>query len=77
MEKKCEYCDCCPFFQSTLVDMPATEALTKKKYCHDDFKSCARYIVTIEVGAEHVADSLFPNNNEQAERVITRVRASQ
>ena len=70
----CEYIKVCPFFQETLSDMPATVHLVKSRYCHSVFKNCARYRVTEAVGAEHVSHSLFPKNNEEADKIITRIQ---
>ena len=70
----CEFYEICPFFQSTLAGMPSTANLIKKDYCYADYRSCARYIVTIEAGEEHVSDSLYPNNVKMAQKVIQKVK---
>ena len=73
-QSQCEYLDVCPFFQETLEGMPSTVNLIKQRYCLSDYKRCARYRVTVEVGAQYVADSLFPKNSEEAEAVIKAVK---
>ncbi|UYM17106.1 hypothetical protein [Endozoicomonas euniceicola] len=70
----CEYYELCPFFQSTLEDMPSTANLLKTNFCYSAFQSCARYVVTQEVGAEHVTDFLYPNNAKSAQEIIQTVR---
>ena len=74
-ESVCEYLTVCPFFNETLDDMPATVQLIKNKYCLSDYSCCARYRVSTEVGAEHVPDSLFPKNSEEAETIILRSKS--
>ncbi|KEQ13784.1 hypothetical protein GZ77_15995 [Endozoicomonas montiporae] len=66
----------CPFFQSSLPDMPSTAKLLKSTYCFSNFKDCARYVVTQEVGADYVTDFLYPNNAKAAEEVIQKVKKS-
>ena len=73
----CEFYEVCPFFQDMLADMPSTAKLNKENYCYSDYQSCARYVVTMEVGAEHVPDTLFPNNEKGASDIILRVKNEQ
>ncbi|WP_455382847.1 hypothetical protein [Salinispira pacifica] len=66
-------CDClpgCPFFHDRMQNMPALSGIMKKRYCLDDFMSCARHQVKEALGKEKVPGDLFPSQHERARTVI-------
>lgn len=67
---KCELLNGCPFFNDRMGGMPATAAIYKKNYCEGDKSACARYMVFKALGKEHVPADLFPNQVDDARRII-------
>ena len=70
----CEYLDGCPFFNDQLDDMPSMANLFKTRYCHDNWKSCARYLMRTKLGAAHVLPNLWPNQENKARELISRTK---
>lgn len=66
----CEKLDTCPFFNDILPDVPATAELLKDRYCRIDFKECARYIVSNEIGSEKVPKNLFPHQTNRIDDIL-------
>lgn len=60
----------CIFFNDQMKNMPGTSSVFKKKYCKDDFASCARYVVCEALGKNAVPDDLYPNQSERAQEII-------
>ena len=67
----------CPFFNDTSIKQQSrvVERL-KKYYCRDQYNDCARYKIFKEIGKEHVPLHLFPNENDEAERIIRNRKGS-
>lgn len=42
----------------------------KQKYYEGDKMSCARYIVSTQLGPDYVTDQLYPNMNDQAKKLL-------
>lgn len=70
----CELVECCQFFNDKMKDMPKTAAYIKYKLCLSDYESCARYRIYKECGGESVPLDLFPNNTDEVNRLIQRLR---
>ena len=67
---ECVLTEKCIFFNEKMANMPGTTASFKRKYCKDDYASCARYEVYKAVGKEKVPKDLFPNQNEKVQNII-------
>lgn len=66
----CELLELCPFFNGELAKKPGMSAMYKKNYCKGDFKSCARYLISTELGRENVPPDLYPNMIERAKKIV-------
>lgn len=66
----CEKLEKCPFYQGKMSMDSGLGAMYKKKYCEGDKTKCARYIVATQLGAEFVTNSLFPNMNDMADKLL-------
>ena len=66
-------CECiagCPFFNDRMANAPALAEMMKRKFCQDDWASCARYRVFKAIGKEAVPGNLFPNMMDEARNLI-------
>lgn len=66
-------CECkkgCPFFNDKMKDTEGLGAIYKRKYCDGDKLKCARYMVFSKLGKSRVPENLYPNNIEQAKKII-------
>ena len=66
----CEKLQKCPFYQGKMNMDSGIGAMYKKKYCEGDKSTCARYIVATQLGAEYVTNSLYPNMNDAANKLL-------
>ena len=66
----CEKLEKCPFYQGKMNMESGLGAMYKKKYCEGDKTTCARYIVATQLGAEFVTNSLYPNMNNVADKLL-------
>lgn len=66
----CEKLEKCPFYQGKMDINKGVGAMYKKTYCEGDKTKCARYIVATQLGAEHVTNSLYPNMNDAANKLL-------
>jgi hypothetical protein len=66
----CDQIDTFRFFKEAMVKMPTIAEMMKKKYCHDDFDSCARKVVFQNLGKGHAPVDLAPNDIQRANRII-------
>ncbi len=64
----------CPFFHDKLANMPAMADIMKKRYCQGDWATCARHRVFEVLGQEAVPDDLFPNQMEDAEKILAAAK---
>lgn len=60
----------CRFFKGVLAEMPAMADLYKKNYCSGDFARCARFMVSSKLGPADVPPDLWPNQVEEARRIL-------
>ena len=66
----CELIEKCLFFNDKMGDKPGTAEMFKKRYCKEDNSNCARHMVVKAVGREKVPPDLFPNQVDQAKKLI-------
>ncbi len=66
---ECPFAPTCPFFSDRMKNMPAAAELMKKRYCFDDHKGCARFIVWEKMGMDRVPEDLYPNQREKAMKI--------
>ena len=66
----CEKLEKCPFYQGKMDMESGLGAMYKKKYCEGDKTICARYIVATKLGSEFVNNSLYPNMNDKADKLL-------
>ena len=66
----CEKLQKCPFYQGKMNMDSGLGSMYKKKYCEGDKTLCARYIVATKLGAEYVTNSLYPNMNDAANKLL-------
>ena len=66
----CEKLAKCPFYQGKMDINSGLGQMYKKKYCEGDKTICARYIVATQLGPEFVNNSLYPNMNKVAEKLL-------
>mgnify|MGYP001553814106 CR=1 FL=1 len=79
MSHNCE-CPClarCPFFNETMVEMPATAQMYKTRYCSGNQARCARYLVFRKLGKGNVPRNLHPNQIRRAQFLIEQKPSSQ
>ena len=69
----CELIEKCLFFNDKMGNKPSTAEM-KKKYCKGDHSVCARYMVVEAMGREKVPPNLFPNQADEAKRIISAGR---
>lgn len=67
---QCEYLAGCPFFSDKLNIENGLGKLYKEKYCKSNKNDCARYVIAITIGKEHVPIDLYPNMYKRAEKII-------
>ncbi len=66
-------CTClprCPFFNDRMAGMPTMAHQLKEKFCQGDNSDCARFMVFSALGSEKVPATLFPNQTDQAKKLI-------
>ena len=66
----CEKLSKCPFYQGKMSMDSGLGSMYKKKYCEGDKTQCARYQVATTLGPEYVSLNLYPNMNDQANKLI-------
>ncbi len=66
----CELLPTCIFFNDKMAGMPVTAEMSKERYCRSDNTRCARYMVYQALGRANVPPDLFPNEAQQARRII-------
>lgn len=66
----CEKLEKCPFYQGKMSMESGLGSMYKKKYCEGDKTICARYMVATTLGPEFVTESLYPNMDAQAKKII-------
>ena len=68
----CEKLPKCPFYQGKMDINTGLGSMYKKKYCENDKTTCARYIVATQLGPEYVTNSLYPNMNDAANKLLEK-----
>lgn len=66
----CPSLEKCPFFHDRMDSRPATSEMMKKRYCHDDNSSCARWMVSSSLGKQAVPTDLFPHQVDRAKELL-------
>ncbi len=66
----CEKLEKCPFYQGKMNAESGLGSIYKKKYCEGDKTTCARYMVSTQVGPEFVDNHLYPNMIDRAKSII-------
>ena len=66
----CEKLQKCPVYQGKMNMDSGLGSMYKKKYCEGDKTLCARYIVATKLGAEYITNSLYPNMNDAANKLL-------
>lgn len=60
----------CPFFNNRMAAMPAMAEMMKKRHCHDNYQSCARWMVSNGRGKEAVPEDLYPNQTDKVAGIL-------
>jgi hypothetical protein len=71
----CPSLEKCPFFNDKMAGKTGIINMYKRKYCKEDYKSCARWVISNTVGREHVTLSIYPNMINKANEIIDEVKA--
>lgn len=66
----CELVEYCQFFNDKMKDMPKSADYIKSRFCLGDHESCARFKIYKEYGGEPVPLGMFPNDNEEVNKII-------
>ena len=66
----CEKLSKCPFYQGKMDVNSGLGSMYKKKYCEGDKTTCARYIISTQLGSEFVTNNIYPNMNDLAEKML-------
>ncbi len=61
----------CPFFSGKMEDMPTISVYLMRKFCRNDYTSCARFMIFNALGKEWVPKDLFPNEPKRAYAILT------
>jgi UTP-glucose-1-phosphate uridylyltransferase len=72
--KKCPLLEECRFFNDIIENVPSVSARLKEQYCLGDNSTCARLLVSAEIGKEHLPDDVFPHEMEKAQKIIRHFR---
>ena len=72
--EQCELLKKCPFFNDKMANMPFAAESFKQIYCKGNFEICARYMIAITYGREHVPSDLFPNHEQRAEKILQQLK---
>jgi hypothetical protein len=70
----CELIEKCLFFNDKMGNKPGMAEMYKKKYCRGDNSVCARHLVFKAMGKENVPSNLFPNQVDDAKRIMSASR---
>jgi len=66
----CEILSCCRFFTEKMRDLPKTAAYIKQKVCLDDYQSCLRFRILMQLREGSVPLELHPDDEAEARRVV-------
>jgi len=72
LETTCPLFETCPLFKGTLQDQIDRITYIRSSYCDDDYKHCARYIVSTQLDKDKVPDSLLPQDIFDATKMINQ-----
>jgi hypothetical protein len=67
---ECEFINSCPFFKGELAGKDVDIEKIKNDYCRTNNLHCARYIVAITLGKEHMPENLYPHEKDKAYKMI-------
>ncbi|MBN1671381.1 MAG: hypothetical protein JXR37_10125 [Kiritimatiellae bacterium] len=68
--KRCEFFATCRFANGGLPCDAALGAVYRKHYCEGDYPQCARYLVYSQLGRETLIPELYPNQHDQARKIL-------
>ena len=68
----CECLEECIFFNDKMKNIGGLSDLYKKKYCHGDNATCARYVVFKTFGKSEVPSDLYPNMLDTANKIVNK-----
>lgn len=70
----CDKYNECTYINSDLAkDMGVFLDALKVKYCHGDYKKCARYILGKKIGYDKVPQTLLPAELEEAIEIANKL----
>jgi len=70
---ECECLPKCPFFHDRMANKPATAQIMKNQFCLGDSSQCARHMVFLSAGGQHVPLDLFPSQTERVPAILSSV----
>jgi hypothetical protein len=68
--KECPKLVTCPFFNDKMANTPASSAVLKTRFCKGAFTTCARFMVSDNLGGGAVPADLFPHQADRAAQLI-------
>lgn len=71
---QCEFTNDCVFFNDGMERMPSTTPLFKRMYCKGNRLNCARYMVAKRMGSGNIPSTLYPNNRQEAFKMLSACR---
>lgn len=66
----CEKLAKCPFYQGKMSMDTGLGSMYKQKYCESDKSNCARYMIATQLGPDYVTNSIYPNMQDLAKKMI-------
>jgi hypothetical protein len=70
----CELLEKCIFFNDKMGNRPGMAEMYKKTFCRGDNSTCARHMVVEAMGRDKVPPNLFPNQADEAKKIISAGR---
>ena len=67
---ECEFLSKCPFYNDKMDIESSIGKMYKKRYCLGDKTTCARYILTTNLGKQIAPANLYPNMHSKAEKIL-------
>ncbi len=68
----CSLYETCLLFEGIFKNQPERSTYVKTSYCCDDYKHCARYLVSQKLGEEKVPESLLPQDIFDATKIMAQ-----
>jgi hypothetical protein len=67
---ECEYIDTCPFPGGELPEKGSNVEELKDEYCRSNSLHCARLMVSMALGDQHIPEDLYPDEKQRAYQLI-------